>query len=345
MNLQEKIDISLPERHREVLNILISDYLASALPVGSQSIAQKIHSRLSPATIRHVMTDLTGMGLLAQPHTSAGRLPTVDGLRYYVDSLLEVHELSDDEQELVRRRCCEQGGDVQAFLRRTSSALSVFSRYVGLILLPGGEDTLFKHIEFLRLSRGKLLGIFVSQGGLVHNRLIDVDEDVSHADLEKINNVCHRAFVGLNLAEARAKVTKELEHIREDYDRLLRQAFQFSDRLLSDVPVHDVIIEHPEFAEFEQVNALQQTLEEKQRLLKLLDRTRDGEGVKIFIGTSSADAETIPATVVSAPYRCGHRAIGVLGVIGPSRMNYSHVVPIVDFTAKLVSDFLEGEPS
>lgn len=345
MNLQEKIEIVLPERHREVLNILISDYLASALPVGSQSIAQKIHSRLSSATIRHVMADLTTMGFLSQPHTSAGRLPTTNGLRYYVDRLLEVHDLSEDEQDLLRHRCGEQGGDVQAFLRRTSSVLSLLSQHVGLVLLPGGEDIIFKYIEFIRLSRGKLLGIFVSQGGMVHNRLLDVDEDVSYADLEKMNNFSNRVLVGLNLTDARAKVATELEYMRADYDRLLRQSLQYSDRLLAAVPLRDMVIERPEFGTLEQVRELQQTLEERQRLLSLLDCARESEGVKIFIGTSSADAETIPTSVVSAPYRHGHRAIGVLGVIGPSRMNYSHVVPIVDFTAKLVSDFLEGEPS
>ena len=328
----------LTTRHRDVLGILVADYIASSLPIGSRTIAKRMALHLSPATIRHVMADLTDMGLLTQPHTSAGRVPTVNGLRYYVESLLEVHELSPDEQDHVREHCHATSNGLQGFMRQTSTILSAMSRYVGLVVMPGGEDIFFKHIEFIRLTRQKLLGIFVAQSGMVHNQLITVDEEWSTIDLEKINHFCNRAFMGLNLSDAREKIARELEHAQRDYDRLLKHALYYTDRLLAAVPADAVMMEGET-----QLQELRCVLEEKQRIMTILDRCREGEGVKIFIGAESDGTSTLPASVVTAPYRRHGRTVGVLGVVGPQCMNYSQVVPVVDFTAKLVSDFLDHE--
>ena len=339
---------SLPERYREILQLLISDYITSAEPVGSRSLAKRHSGNLSPATIRNVMADLTEMGLLEQPHTSAGRIPTEAAFQYYVESLLHIHDLSDVEKESIRQQCFQKGG-IEQFLHRTSGALSSMSRYIGLVVMPGWQEIELKQVEFLRLSRGRLLGIFVAQNGLVQNQLIEVDEDFTFLDLEKINNFCNRTFSGLNLSEARQKISQELESERADYDHLLRQAFLFSEKLFASVPAKEVVIEgeehlveHPEFSELEELKKLMAKLEAKQRILKLLDRCHEGEGVKIFVG-SRAQEEGVPLSVISASYRKGGHVVGTLGVIGPTRMDYSRIVSVVDFTSKLVSDYLNGD--
>lgn len=337
----------LPSRYQEVLDALIADYIASASPVGSRTLSKRLSLRLSPATIRNVMSDLTDMGFLSQPHTSSGRIPTENGLRYYAESLLHVRDLSSEEQTLIRERCGDGHEGIGQYLRKTSAVLSTISHYVGLVMTPGGGDIHFRHIEFLPLSRGKLLGIFVATNGIVQNRVLEVDGEYTFSDLEKINNFCNRAFSGLNLDEARRKVVLELESAQVEYDRLLTSALLFSEEVFQSVPQSDLMIAGearlagvPEFAEVGRLRELLEVLEEKQQLLKLLDRCREAEGVQIFVGSASTDIPSLPASVVTAPYRRDGRVVGMLGVIGPKRMNYSHVIPIVDFTSKLVSDFL-----
>jgi len=178
---------SLSTRDQEILEILISDYIATAAPVGSKAISKKHNLHLSPATIRSIVADLEEMGLLTQPHTSAGRVPTVQGLRYYVDCLLKRHDLSDGDRDIVRRAYDDSELGVDEIITRTSSILSAISNYVGLIKTPGWSGIIFKQLEFIRLSRGRLLGIFVSQEGLVQNKIIEVSDDYSFLDLEKIN--------------------------------------------------------------------------------------------------------------------------------------------------------------
>ncbi|MBI4211725.1 MAG: heat-inducible transcription repressor HrcA [Deltaproteobacteria bacterium] len=329
--------IELSERYREILGMLVADYIASASPVGSRTLSKHHPLQLSPATIRNVMSDLTEMGFLEQPHTSAGRIPTLQGLRYYTDSLLEVHDLSVQEQAMIREKVGASDGGLQHFLQRTTVVLSTISHYVGIVLTPGSDDIIFKHVEFLRLSSGRLLGIFVSDSGLEQNRIIDVRDDFNMAELEKINHFCNRIFTGLTLAEAREKIAAELEIERAEYDRLMKHAFVFSEKLFSAVPERDVMIEGKT-----QLMEMMNMLEEKQRLAKLLDRCKEAEGVKIFIGTDTrAEKGVAETSLITAPYRKGRSVIGTLGVIGPTRMNYAHVVSVVDFTAKLVSDYLE----
>lgn len=341
--------VDLTKRQREILTLLISDYIASASAIGSRTLSKRHPGRLSPATIRNVMADLTDLGFLTQPHTSAGRLPTVEGLRYYVDTLLQAPELSVKEQALIAARCQEGRGSLQDFLQSTSSVLSSLSHYAGLVVTPGVEEIAFKHVEFLQLAAGRILGIFVSQGGLVKNVIIESAEPFTYAELEKINNFCNRALVGLNLEQARDKIRAEREIVRAEYDRLLKKALEFSDLLLHAVPALDLVVEgeahllrHEEYAEIDQLQKLLDALEEKEKLLKLLGQCRDSAGVKIYIGADrEADEQALPASIISAPYRKQGRVVGMLGVIGPKRMDYSHVVPLVDFTAKLVSDYLE----
>lgn len=343
------MDWQLPERDREILRLLIADYIATADPIGSRTISKKFAGHLSPATIRNVMADLTERGLIAQPHPSAGRVPTDAGFRYYVESLLKRRELSEGEMEAIRQRCGNDERGIGAVLQRTSRMLAAVSHYVGLVVTPRAERIVFKRIEFVPLSRRRILGILVSQEGIVENRLIEVSEELNYRELDRIANFCNRAFIGLSLDEALEKVRRELEAERADYDRLLRKAMIFSRQMLSGVGQAELVVDgeeqlldEPEFAEAEKFRRLLDALEEKERVLHVLDRCREGDGVRIFIG-ADAEVEGVSGLgIVSAPYFKDGNAVGTLGVIGPVRMDYSRVVPIVDFTAKVLGDVLEA---
>lgn len=331
---------------------MISDYISTASPVGSKAISEKHAGRLSPASIRAVMADLERTGFLKQPHTSAGRVPTLQGMRYYVDCLLKCHDLSDEERERVRSIYNADDMSVDDVMNRTTKLLSTISNYVGLIRTPGWDRIAFKQLEFIQLSRGRLLGIFVSQEGFVQNRIIEVAEEYSYPDIERINRYCNSAFLGLTLEEARAKIARELEMVETDYDRLLARALLFSQEVFSGVPDADVIVEgesrlmsSPEFSDANRLKELIDVLEEKKHLLHMLDRCREVDGVKIFIGAETSehtegDQAMENVSIVTAPYRKDGRMLGTIGVIGPTRMDYSRVVPIVDFTAKVLEDIL-----
>lgn len=340
---------TLSSRDRDILEILIADYISSAQPVGSRTIAKHHRSHLSPATIRNVMADLEEKGYLWQPHTSAGRVPTERAMRYYVDSLIKVRELDMEERTRITMRYDNANPSIDTLLRQTSGILSTISKYAGIVASPRAEQIAFKQIEFIPLSRTRLLGIFVSQSGLVQNKIIECDHEYTYPELERINNYCNCAFLGLTLRDAREKATRELSNDRAEYDRLLKKAMLMSQVLLDDVPDGDLLVDGekrlldtPEFAHIETLKQVLGALEQKQQLVKLFDRCLESEGVKIFIGAESG----IPVqgmSMVTAPYHKGGKILGTLGVIGPTRMDYTQVIPVVDFTAKLVSDLMEAE--
>lgn len=336
------------ERDREILKILIADYIATADPVGSRTIAKKYPGHLSPATIRNVMSDLTDMGLIRQPHTSAGRIPTDSGLRLYVNTLLKRRELTEGEMEAIRNRCSGDEKGARDLLQRASQILAAVSHYVGLVATPGSKRILFKRIEFVPLSRHRILGILVSQDGTVENRLIEVSEDLTYPELERISNYCNQALSGLSLDDALEKIQKELETERSEYDEILKKAMLFSKDVIAGIAGADLVVEgevqlldEPEFSEIDKFKKLMEALEEKQKVLHLLERCKEGDGVRIFIGADAEISGMNGIALVSAPYFRDGKVVGTLGVIGPMRMDYARVLPIVDFTAKVLGDVLE----
>src|SRR3989338_1098838 len=268
----------LNERYREILSLLVTDYIATSDAVGSRQLSKKILRRLSPATIRNVMADLEEMGYLTPPHPTAGRVPTQKGLRYYVDSLVEKRPLTEDERKSIQDHYKVGGKDIRRVMQQTGKILAAFSQCVGLVLTPNWKKTIFKHIEFLPLSRGRLLGIFVSQNGMVENRVLQIHEEVNYRELEKINNYCNASFLGLTLEEARTKVRQELSQARQEYDALLTKALLFSQELLENIETAELLVEGesqlldaPEFSTVERVKELMQTLEEKNQLFRGLN--------------------------------------------------------------------------
>ncbi len=337
----------MTERSRKILEVIVDDYIACGEPVGSRAVTKRHNIDLSPATVRNVMADLEDLGFLASPHTSAGRIPTDKGYRYYVDSLLQLRELTSQEKQSLDASCHGEAG-LESMFQEAGKALSVLSNHAGIVLAPRFTTTVFKQIEFVRLSRGKLLMVFVSQSGMVQNKLIDADETLTQNDLVKITNYLNEALSGMSISEVREKIASEMLQEKATYDKLMRQALELSGAALKEELGGQLIIEgasnfldQHEFANMEQMKKLFLAFEQKNNLVDLLDKGQKAAGVQIFIGSESELSQIEGCSLITANYQNLHGTIGTLGVIGPNRMAYSKVIPIVDYTARLISRMLE----
>lgn len=337
----------MTERSRKILEVIVDDYINSGDPVGSRAVTKRHNLDLSPATVRNVMSDLEEFGFLTSPHTSAGRIPTEKGYRYYVDSLLQLSELSAEDKNSLKASCHGEAG-VENMFKEASKALSALSSHAGIVMAPRFTTTVFKQIEFVRLSRGKLLVVYVSQSGLVQNKLIDVDESLTQDDLTQVTNYLNQELSGLSISAVRDKINNQMLQEKALYDKLMRQALELSGAALKEELGGQLIIEgassfldQPEFADMGQMKSLFQAFEQKNTLIDLLDKSQQAAGVQIFIGSESELTQIEGCSLVTANYQNVHGTIGTLGVIGPSRMAYSKVIPIVDYTARLISRMLE----
>jgi heat-inducible transcriptional repressor len=344
----------LSARSREVLRQIVDSYVQSGEPIGSRTLARGMN--LSPATIRNVMADLQDAGLLFSPHTSAGRLPTEAGLRLFVDGILEIGRLSEEDRRSIDSRCAAAGRSPQQALEEASRMLSGLGNCAGLVISPK-SDARLKHIEFVALGPGRTLVVLVTEDGNVENRVIDVPPGLPAAALVEASNFLSARLIGKTIDEAQIDIRHELAVHRQDIDalthRLVEAGFATStgngdetalivsgtQRLLDDVEAIE---------DLERVRALYSALETKETWLRLLDATRKGEGVKIFIGAENELFGLSGCSMVVAPYRAGgdgraSSVVGALGVIGPTRMNYARIIPMVDYTARVVSRLLGGE--
>lgn len=339
----------LNERSRKILEALIEDHIESAEPVGSRSITRRHQLGVSPATVRNVMADLEEMGYICAPHTSAGRIPTEKGYRFYIDTLLQVRELSRLDQQRIEQQYRLKGLRVDELLREAGKVLSSISHYTGLVLAPRFTSTVFRHMEFIRLSSGRVLTILVTRSGIVQNRLLEIDEDLQQGELEQMTNYLNRILTGLTIQEVKARILQEMAEEKALYSRLLQQALQLSRQVFQEeegevfIEGAANIFEQPEFADLDRMKRLFRAFEQKNRLVELLDQSQRAEGVQIFIGNESEYSEIEGCSLVTAAYSNRLGTIGTLGVIGPTRMPYSLVIPIVDYTARLVSKLLEND--
>ena len=340
----------LNERSRKILEAIIEDYIDSAEPIGSRAMTRRHSLGLSPATVRNVMADLEEMGYVASPHTSAGRVPTDKGYRFYIDSLLQVRQLTPHEQQLIQQNHHLKGLRMEELLREAGKILSRISHYTGIVQAPRFTATVFRHIEFIRLSQGRILVVFVSDSGLVQNKIIETSETLAPGELEQMSNYLNQALVGMTIQQAKARIIEEMAQEKALYDKLLQQALQLSRAALQDDTEGEVFIEgaanifeQPEFADLERMKRLFRTFEQKGLLVELLDKSQRANGVQIFIGSENEYREIEGCSLVTASYSSRRGTIGTLGVIGPTRMPYSTVIPVVDYTARLVSQMLESE--
>jgi len=339
----------LTDRDREVLEAIITDYIQSAEPVGSRTVSKKSTVRLSAATIRNVMADLEDMGFLTQPHTSAGRVPTDRAFRFYVDSILEVRKLKLVDRDRIEMGFQDEGMDTNEIMKRASSLLSLLSKQTGVILAPRFGSNIFKHIEFIKLREKTILVIIVCKSGEVQNKLIESDEHMSQDELDKYSRYLTEIMGGLNLVEARRKILEEMKKEKVLFDKLMYRALQLSQKALEDEGGGDLYIEgktnilqSPEFSDLEKMRTLMQAFEEKTKIVKLLDKALLAHGIQIFIGGENEFNEMKDCSVIAAPYSRENFTLGTLGIIGPTRMDYLSIIPIVDYTAKIVGKILEN---
>ncbi|HMK75488.1 MAG TPA: heat-inducible transcriptional repressor HrcA [Thermodesulfobacteriota bacterium] len=342
------MDFSLSQRTKRVLETIIEDYILTAEPVGSRKISKQSNLNLSPATIRNIMSDLEELGLLSQPYTSAGRVPTERGLRFYVDAIIDVHELSDQEQQEMRSKYVGHLTEGPDLFRETSRILSLSSHYLGIVWTPRMSSVILQHIEFVKLRRHLVLAILVSTAGLVHNRIIEVVEDFSQSELDHLSDYLNSFLAGLTLDQVRERLLEQMKVAKRAYDHLLEQALRLGEKAFSSIDDSDVFIEgktnilnEPEFSNVSRMADLFRTFEEKAIMVKLLEKFMAPKGVQIAIGSESQVQEMETCSVVTSTYGCGGDVLGVLGVIGPRRMNYSRVIPLVGYTAKLLTEILE----
>ena len=333
----------LNDRAREVFRQIVDSYLASGSPVGSRTLSKLGALGLSPASIRNTMQDLEELGLLAAPHTSAGRLPTQLGLRMFVDGMMQASEPSEDERAAIDGGMAGSAA-IEEMLTRTTSVLSGLSQCAGLVLVPRRE-ILIRQVSFVALAPNRALVILVGADGSVENRVVDLPEGVPPVALEAAANYINARLAGLTLAGASARMTAEIADDRAALDAMTAQAVATGlAAWSSDGAARPVLIVRgqanlvEESFDLERVRQLLGDLEDKEELIRLLELARGAEATKIFIGAESQLFSLSGSSVIASPYRgAGGRVIGVVGVIGPTRLNYARVIPMVDYTARTLS--------
>lgn len=341
------MDVDLSPRSRQILEAIVEDYIATAEPVGSSAVAKRHALTLSPATVRNVMASLEEMGLLISPHTSAGRIPTEKAYRFYVDSLVALRPVTHDEKKQIIRRCRQAGSGLSEILKETSRTLSSLSNYMGIVIAPSFNADVFRHIEFIRLGRCRVLAILVSCNGTVQNRLIETDDDFSSEDLIRMGNYLNGLMKGLTISQARDRIREEMLREKNCYDSLLSQALRMSTQAVNqdtdDIFVEGQarILDQPEFSDVRRMQEIYRTFEQKALLLKLLGSCMNSEGVQIYIGSETPVSGSAGVSLITSRFVTSSNTVGLLGIIGPTRMGYSSVIPIVDYTARLVSRILK----
>ena len=349
----QALNKALGERPREVFRHLVEAFLASGEPVGSRTLSQRLPLALSPASIRNVMADLETMGLLYAPHTSAGRAPKERGLRLFVDGLLEIGELAPDERVAIEARMSGSGRAVEDVLTQATSLLSGLSNCAGLVV-SSKQDSALKHIEFVGVAPGKALVVMVSEDGQVENRLIETPIGLPPSVLGEASNYLNARLRGRTLDAARAEVLQELESERAELDKLTAKivaeglatlsssgARNSEEKVLIVRGTSHLLDTVEAQVDIERVRNLFEDIERKNELIRLLELAKDGDGVRIFIGSENRLFSLSGSSIVAAPYADAQgKVIGVIGVLGPTRLNYGRIIPIVDHTAKVVGRLL-----
>ncbi len=335
----------LNERSREIFRLIVDGYVQTGEPIGSRTLSRLLGKNLSPATIRNVMADLEEAGLLYAPHTSAGRLPTEAGLRLFVHGLLEIGNLAEDERHNIESLCAARGKSLAQALEEATTALSGLSHCAGVVVVPKQERPL-KHIEFVHLGPGRALVVLVTEDGLVENRVLEVPLGLMPSTLVSAANFLNSRLIGRTIEEARGEIDQEIGSHKAQLDEVTSRVVSSGlacwaggegasalivrgqANLLEDVTA---------LADLERLRSLFEMLETKETVLRLLDASKKAEGVQIFIGAESHLFGVAGCSLIIAPYQNSReRIIGAIGVIGPTRINYARIIPMVDYTAKMI---------
>ncbi len=339
--------LELNERSRTVFRHIVETFMQTGEPVGSRTLSKISELDLSAASIRNVMADLADLGLLYSPHTSAGRIPTQQGLRLFVDGILELGNLTEQERLDIKARCAVEGRTMEEMLTEASTMLSGLSNCASLVIAPK-TDTAIKQIEFVRLGIDRALVIIVSANGMVENRAIELPPELSDSALREASNYLTAKLSGRTLQTARQEIQYELDNHQAQIDKLTQDLIAHdiaswggSETLI--VRGHANLLQNVQALEdLEKIRELFDTLELKKERLKLLELTEKGRGVKIFIGSENNLFSLSGTSMIISPYQNSQeQVIGAIGVIGPTRLNYARIVPMVDYTAKVIGKLLD----
>jgi len=337
------------DRAQHLLRVLIQRYIRDGQPVGSRTLSKDSSLDLSPATIRNVMSDLEDMGMVSAPHTSAGRVPTPKGYRLFVDTLVRYRQPKDDDIDMLRSQIRRKVDDADALVVSVSKLLSEFTNLAGVVTVPRGQHAALRQIEFLPLSENRILVILVINDREVQNRILHTDRNYSASELQQAANFINQHYAGIEMRQVRARILKDLESTRNSMNQAMHDIISVAHSAIadSDHPDGEYVLAGETnlmgFAELSDVDTLRRLFEafsRKQQILDLLDRSINADGVQVFIGEESGFRILDDCSVVTAPYKLDDDTIGVLGVIGPTRMAYDRVVPIVDITARLLRSAL-----
>jgi len=342
----------LNERSRDIFRQIVESYLATGEPVGSRNISRLITTPLSPASVRNVMADLEQLGLIYAPHTSAGRLPTELGLRFFVDALMEIGDLGENERREIEAKVAAAGKSMEAVLNQASGMLSGLTRAAGVVL-AAKTNVRLKHIEFVRLEPESALAILVADDGQVENRIINVPAGLPASALTEASNFLNAHVRGRTLAEAKSELESALTAGQAELDQLTHKIIsaglaswsggESDERRLIVRGASHLLDDLRAVEDLERVRLLFEDLETKRGVLDLLGRAERAEGARIFIGSENKLFSLSGSSTIVAPYRdSAGRIIGVIGVIGPTRLNYARVIPMVDHTANVVSKIIGG---
>jgi heat-inducible transcriptional repressor len=338
----------LDSRSSTILRELVELYVLTGEPVGSRTLSRRLPLGLSPASIRNVMADLEEAGFLYAPHTSAGRLPTDRGLRLFVDGLLEFGSLGEAEREAISARCAASGRSMHETLAEAGQMLSGLAGAAGLVVAPKSEGRI-KHLEFVALGPGRALVVLVMADGQVENRVIEVPAGLPPSSLVQASNYLNSRLAGRSLEDARARVNEEVLANRTALDTLTSQVVEAGLATWAGGGAGSLIVRGQakllenldQMARVQEIQALFERLEAQETVLRLLELAQRGEGVQIFIGAESGLFDSAGLSMVVAPFRNGQeRIVGAIGVIGPTRINYGRVIPVVDYTARVIGRLL-----
>jgi heat-inducible transcriptional repressor len=337
----------LGERGTEVLKSVVAQYIATGEPVGSRTVAKTSGLNLSPATIRNLMLDLEEAGYLHQPHTSAGRIPTPKGLRYYVDYILPIQELGRSLQQQIKEAFAPPTHEPQEMFRQASRVLSFMTGHPALLLAPRPQGMRLKHMQFISLSDDGVLTILVSQDNQVQTRFVRTEQRFSQELLDRFSRYLNELCQDLTLAESRQAILAKMEEEKNLFDKMISQALKLSRQALQTDEEEELYIEgtshildYPEFtADVDKIRGIFKAFEEKHHLVLLLDQTLAAQGVQIIISPEEHFPE-MQLSLVASSYGAQQTPVGSLGVIGPMRMDYARLVPIVKYTATMVTDLL-----
>lgn len=344
-----EVRVELDQRARHLLRTLIASYIREGQPVGSRTLSRQSGLDLSPATVRNVMADLEEAGLIRAPHTSAGRVPTSHGYRFFVDTLLTRDSAVGADAVDLRDLLGGRGGTA-ATVATASDLLSAMTNFVGAVTVPARESFAFRHIDFVPLSERQLLAVLVFEDGEVQNRLMEVDRTFSASQLERAANFLNREYAGLLLPEIQQRLLSDMMASRRELESLMDSAVELARTAFSSHRGPDMVVsgqanllQYRDLGDLDSLKVLFEAFQEKREILYLLQECVEADGVRLFIGEESGSAVLENCSVVGAPYQVDGRVVGVVGVIGPTRMAYDQVISIVEATADALTAILNRQ--